>query len=328
MVDGVLVFDSEGHVTLANPRLRELLDLWGPIEGRPWFELIRDPRAEAALREATGTRDLVVREFERSAGGGRVLLLHAVGFPADGPRAGTVAVFRDVSEMRRLDQVRRDFIANASHELKTPLTAIGGFAETLLQNDLGNEDRHRYVEIIARNARRMSNLVDDLLTLSKIEAGSARTEGSDVDVDDLARGLLDDLAQRLEVENIEVKLHSSASAVARADRRAVEQILSNLLDDALKYTDARGRIDFEIETKDDELVISIEDTGHGIPPEDQSRIFERFYRVDAARSRALGGTGLGLSIVKHLVQSMGGEVRVESVPGKGSRFSFTLPRAS
>ncbi|MBW2279008.1 MAG: ATP-binding protein, partial [Deltaproteobacteria bacterium] len=129
------------------------------------------------------------------------------------------------------------------------------------------------------------------------------------------------------VEEIDVKLHSSGSAVARADRRAVEQVLTNLLDNALKYTDAGGHIDLTIEAQDDKLEVSIVDTGRGIPPEDQARIFERFYRVDAARSRALGGTGLGLAIVKHLVQSMGGEVRVESTPGKGAQFSFTLPRA-
>ncbi|MBW1884742.1 MAG: HAMP domain-containing protein, partial [Deltaproteobacteria bacterium] len=249
MVDGVLVLDAQGHVTLANPRLRELLNLWAPLEGRPWFELIRDPEAEVALREATETRELVVRELEGFDRAGRVLLLHAVGFPAEGPRAGTVAVLHDVSEMRRLDHVRRDFIANASHELKTPLTAIGGFAETLMQSDLPESDRDRYAEIIKRNVQRMSNLVDDLLTLSEIEGGSAKIERSDVDLDDLARVILGDLTERCEVEGIDVKLHSSGSAVARADRRAVEQVLTNLLDNALKYTDAGGHIDLTIEAQ-------------------------------------------------------------------------------
>ena len=143
MVEGVLVLDADGRVSLANPRLRELLDLWGPIENRPWFELIRDPQAESAMREAMDERKQVVSELTRGAGDGRVLLLHAVGFPAEGPRAGTVAVFHDVTEMRQLDNVRRDFIANASHELKTPLTAISGFADTLLENDLSNEEKRR-----------------------------------------------------------------------------------------------------------------------------------------------------------------------------------------
>jgi two-component system phosphate regulon sensor histidine kinase PhoR len=326
MVDGVLVVGGEGHVILANPRLRELLDFWGPIVERPWFEIIRDPEAETAIREAMASRDLVVAEFNRVGAAGRVLLLHAVGFPADGPRAGTVAVFHDVTEMRRIDQIRRDFIANASHELKTPLTAIRGFADTMIESELSDEDRDRYLEIIARNAKRMSSLVEDLLTLSRIEVGSDEIEWADVEVDDLVRVMLDDLGQRLEVEGVEVNLHSSGSAMWRTDRRAVEQVLTNLLDNALKYTDAGGHIDLTIEVKGNELAISIKDSGRGIPVEDQARIFERFYRVDAARSRAIGGTGLGLSIVKHLVQAMGGKVRVESNPGEGSCFSFTLPR--
>ncbi len=327
MVDGVLVLDEAGHVTLANPRLRELLDLSGPIEGQPWFELIHNSQAEEALREATATRELVAREFEYSNDSSRALLLHAVGFPADGPRVGTVVVLHDVTEMRRLDRVRSDFIANASHELKTPLTAIGGFADTLAQSELAAEDQDRYIEIIARNARRMSNLVEDLLALSRIESGNARLKRERVDLEEVARMLLDDLAERCEANGIEARLQAAGSTEACADRSAVEQVLTNLLDNALKYTDSPGRIDVVIEAKDDELEVSIQDTGRGIPPEDQARIFERFYRVDTARSRALGGTGLGLSIVKHLVQSMGGVVGLESAPGKGSRFSFTLPHS-
>jgi two-component system phosphate regulon sensor histidine kinase PhoR len=328
MVDGVLVLDAEGHVTLANPRLRELLDSWGPILDRPWFELIRDPEAETALRQALQTRELVVGEFDRAGTSGRILLMHAVGFPADGPRTGTVAVFHDVTETRGIDKVRRDFIANASHELKTPLTAISGFADTLLETEVSADDRGRYLEIIARNAKRMSTLVEDLLTLSKIEGGTSKVELTEVDLDDLVRMMQDDLAKRLEIEQIELAIHSPGSTPWPVDRRAIEQILTNFLDNALKYTEAGGRIDLTLEQKGDELEISVEDTGSGIPPEDQARIFERFYRVDTARSRALGGTGLGLSIVKHLAQSMGGDVKVESTPGKGSRFSFTIPRSS
>jgi two-component system phosphate regulon sensor histidine kinase PhoR len=307
--------------------LRELLNLWGPIQDRPWFELIRDPRAERAMREAMDERKLVVCEFAEEDGEGRVLLLHVVGFPAEGPRAGTVAVFHDVTEMRRLDDVRRDFIANASHELKTPLTAISGFADTLLEGDLSDEEERRCVEIIARNAQRMTNLVEDLLTLSRIEGRKAKLETSEVDVHDLARVMLDDLAQRSKAKSIETSLHTSGDPRARADRRAVEQVLTNLLDNCLKYTGVGGEIDITIEAGEESLRVSVADTGPGIPEEDQSRIFERFYRVDTARSRALGGTGLGLSIVKHLVQSMGGEVTVESQQGKGACFAFTLPRS-
>jgi two-component system phosphate regulon sensor histidine kinase PhoR len=240
---------------------------------------------------------------------------------------GTVAVFHDVTELRHLENVRRDFIANASHELQTPLTAIRGFAETLVAHDLPWEEVRAQLQVILRNSERLENLIRDMRELSRIESRRVPLQPGEVDVAKLARALLADMEPRLKERSLEASVSDQGAALAWADRRAVDQVLSNLLDNALKYTDPGGRITVGIEAQPEAVRVSVSDTGIGIAPEHRPRIFERFYRVDKARSRALGGTGLGLSIVRHLVQAMGGEVSVESEPGRGSTFHFTLPRA-
>ena len=328
MAEGVLVLDADGRIVHANPRLRELLSVWGELAERRAAEVIRDPGIEAALREALGSSQPLVREIELGAAGEPVLLMHAAGFPASGPRAGTVAVFHDVSELRRLDRVRRDFIANASHELRTPLTAIQGFADTLRGGSLSHEELRPYLDVILRNSQRMASLVDDLLALSRIEGGRGGLEKVSVDLPRLTRTLLSDFQPRLAEARLEASLEAEPEPLqCLGDRQALEQILSNLLSNAVRYTNPGGRIDVRLRAREDGVEIEVADTGIGIPSAEQQRIFERFYRVDAARSRALGGTGLGLSIVKHLVKAMGGEVRVESEIGVGSRFTVRLPRA-
>jgi two-component system phosphate regulon sensor histidine kinase PhoR len=325
MVEGVLVLDSDGRVALANPRLREVFAIWGPVEGRKLLEVVRHPGIDDALRAAAESAGPVVSEVEV---GDRTLLVHAVGFPERGPRAGTVAVFHDVSELRHLESVRRDFVANASHELQTPLTAIRGFAETLLASPLPGEQVRSQLEVILRNAERLGHLIRDMLELAQIESRRVPLQPGAVDLARLTRTLLRDVEPRLAQRSLSAELCDDAGDVAAwADRRAVEQVLTNLLDNAIKYTPAGGRIAVEIAALPDALRVSVRDTGIGIPPEDLGRIFERFYRVDKARSRSLGGTGLGLSIVKHLVQAMGGEISVESELGQGSTFRFSLPRA-
>ena len=328
MVEGVLVIDREGKLLLANPRAQELLSAWGDLVGRLVPEVIRSPGVDQALRDAASSEGTVVRELEVQAEKKRVLLMHASAFPQKKPRAGTVAVFHDVSELRRVDEVRRDFIANASHELRTPLTSIQGFAAALESSELDPGETVRYLDVIVRNAQRMSNLIDDLLTLSRIESGTSSLELADVDVLRVVETTVADFAPRFAEASIEVRIQAGELPACRADRGALEQILSNLLSNAARYSNAGARVDIDLQRRDGEVEISVADTGIGIPPEDLERIFERFYRVDAARSRALGSTGLGLSIVKHLARSMGGEIHVQSQPGKGSRFSFSLPIAS
>jgi len=327
MVEGVLVIDREGRVLIANPRAREMLSVWGDYEGRLVPEVIRSPEVDKALREASNSDGVVVREMEVQAEKKRVLLMHASGFPEANPRTGTVAVFHDVSELRRVDEVRRDFIANASHELRTPLTSIQGFADTLASSDVSEEQRSQYLGTIVRNTQRMSGLIDDLLTLSRIESGVSALERTSLDVLRVVETLVADFAPRLEEASIEVEVHADRVPACYADRDALEQILSNLLSNATRYSNPGSKVDIRIAERGGHVEIRVEDTGIGIPAEDLERIFERFYRVDAARSRALGSTGLGLSIVKHLVRALDGELHVESEPGKGSCFSFTLPIA-
>jgi len=329
MVEGVLVVDEKNEVLLANRRLRELFDAWGEIDGRTPIEAIRHAEVDAVLREARATDLPVSRAVAVGRVAPRTIRVHAVRFPSgSGPRHGSVAVFHDITEIARLDQVRRDFVANASHELRTPLAAIRGFTETLLsRSDLGEADRRSYLEIIERHARRLGNLVGDLLELSRIESRKPGREPSSLDVAAIAEGLIHDSRTRFAEKELRVSLERRGDARVWAERQAVEQILLNLLDNAVKYTEPRGRIEIGIETGEESVRISVGDTGIGIPRRDLERIFERFYRVDKARSRALGGTGLGLSIVKHLVQSLGGEITVESALGVGTTFTFTLPRA-
>ncbi len=327
MVEGVIVIDNAGKLLLVNPRGREMLGVWGDYLGRSVPEVVRSPEVDQALRDAEASDGIVVREMIVQAEKQRVLLMHASGFPEETPRTGTVAVFHDVSELRRVDQVRRDFIANASHELRTPLTSIRGFADTLSSSQVPPGEMSSCLDAIVRNAQRMSDLIDDLLTLSRIESESDDLEIEIVDVAHIARTVIADFGPRFQETSIEVELHTHEAPACRANRDAFEQVLSNLLSNAARYSNPGSRVEVTLDVSGDTVQVSIADRGIGIPSEDLERIFERFYRVDAARSRALGSTGLGLSIVKHLVRAMGSDITVESELGKGTTFSFRLPIA-
>jgi two-component system phosphate regulon sensor histidine kinase PhoR len=326
MVEGVLVVDAEERIVLANPRLRELLGIRGEIEGLRPLAAFRNADVDAALREALAASESVPvhREITLSGPERRVMAVHAASF-AIGDSKGAVAVFHDMTEVRRLETVRRDFVANASHEIKTPLTAIRGFAETLLSNDLAERDARNYLEIILRHSERLSRLVEDLLELSRLESGKVTLQPEPLDVGALATKLCRELEPRLRERRVSVRIHAEGAPLAFADARAVEQILQNLLDNALKYSDPERAIEVRVAADEDFVRVDVADQGIGIPEADRARIFERFYRVDRARTRDQGGTGLGLSIVKHLVQASGGDVWVESSPGAGSTFAFTLP---
>jgi two-component system, OmpR family, phosphate regulon sensor histidine kinase PhoR len=325
MVEGVLVVDHELHILLANPRVRELLGTRGELEGRRPLEAIRSADVHDLLVEALASRGPVRREL--SLGGDRrVLAVQAASFSIGGSK-GAVAVFHDMTEVRRLETVRRDFVANASHEIKTPLTAIRGFAETLLARELQPEENRKYLGIILSHSERLSRLVEDLLELSRLESGATKLEPAPLDVAAVATRLCEELAPRIRERGFDVSVQGAGRPRAFADRRAVEQILQNLLDNALKYADSGKRIDVRVSHDGGAVRVDVADRGPGISDADRARIFERFYRVDRGRSREQGGTGLGLAIVKHLVQASGGEISVESTPGVGSTFSFTLPAA-
>jgi two-component system phosphate regulon sensor histidine kinase PhoR len=233
----------------------------------------------------------------------------------------------DVADLRRLESLRRDFVANVSHELRTPVAAVRAAAETLrAAMKKGPEKASEFIEIIERHAERLHRLVEDLLDLARIESREFRLSPETVDVGLVARQVAVLFQERAGSKGIHLEIETSGTLrSAHADRRALEQVLSNLVDNAIKYCDEGARITLKASTTDQVVRMTVEDTGPGIEADCLPRLFERFYRVDAGRSRELGGTGLGLSIVKHLVEAMGGQATVESVPGKGSTFAFTLP---
>ena len=242
-----------------------------------------------------------------------------------------VLVLHDITELRRLERVRRDFVANVSHEFKTPLTAIQGFAETLLGGALDDKaNRKRFVEIIREHARRLARLTDDLLKLSRIEAGRLELEFRPIRVDGAGERLRRDRAPQSRSERARHSCRSAGEGSRRsvATARNWAKSLQNLLDNAVQYTPPGGQIDVTARSNGHEVTFTVADTGIGIPESDLERIFERFYRVDAARSREAGGTGLGLAIARHIVDAHGGRIWVESAVGQGSRFHFSIPSAS
>jgi two-component system phosphate regulon sensor histidine kinase PhoR len=244
-----------------------------------------------------------------------------------GETSGAVVVLHDITELRKLERVRRDFVANVSHEFRTPLTAIQGFAETLLAGAMNDpQHRERFLEIIVEHSRRLARLTEDLLMLSKMDADRLELEIRRVSVAQLIESCIETSRHRASEKEIaiSVKPFNGLPDVA-GDRRRLAEVLQNLLDNATQYTLARGQIAVSAEARDAEVIFTVADTGIGIPTADQPRIFERFYRVDAARSRELGGTGLGLSIAKHIVEVHGGRIWVESEIGRGSRFHFSVP---
>jgi two-component system phosphate regulon sensor histidine kinase PhoR len=329
MVEGVLVVGPTNQIVLANDRVADFYGVRAPVAGRSVLEALRDADLDDLLRRAARSDEPVARNLELARPAHRTLRVQAARYPqAPRPRRGTVAVLHDVTELAHLEAMRREFVANASHELRTPLAAIRGFTETLISSGPHTDEQRRsYLEVIDRNARRLGILVDDLLELSRIESGEAALELQAVDVAAVAAGLLRDLEPRLREKGLDAAAETAGAPLAWADPLPVWQILQNLLDNAIKYSEPGGKIRVGVDADARRVRVRVSDTGTGIPERDLGRIFERFYRVDKARSRALGGTGLGLSIVKHLVQSLGGEITVDSELGRGSTFSFTLPRA-
>ncbi len=317
MAEGVIALTDDARVFRTNRAARELLELPEPVLYAPVGSLVRQPELrdllEAAVAGSFRAREVTVGDRDLLASG-RVL-----------ENGGGVVTFLDVTEIRRLEQVRRDFVANASHELKTPLTSMRGFAETLLEDDPPDDLRERFLQSIHDNTVRLQRLVDDLLDLSRLESGGWVAKREEVDVAPLARRVWSDLAGR--AEGKELAFEVSGEARVRADEQGLEQILSNLLENSIQYTPDGGEVAVRIHPREDEVEIEVEDTGIGIPSSSLPRIFERFYRADAARSREAGGTGLGLAIVRHLVEAMGGEVDARSRIGEGTTIRFTLRAA-
>jgi two-component system phosphate regulon sensor histidine kinase PhoR len=319
MIEGVVAADGRGHIVTANPAARRLLG-YGATEALPDLpELFRLKAAREVVDAVLRGEPVEDRQLEMDD---RVFLVNARPLPA----GGAVLVLHDLTEMRRLEAVRRDFVANVSHELKTPLTSISGYAETLLGDNADAETTHRFLRTILSNARRMQRLVDDLLDLSRIEAGRWHPTLSEVDVAAVARECWAALAGRADSHQIELTLDVAPDApTVEADLDAVRQILTNLMDNSLRYTPEGGRVICRTRRVRGGVAVSIRDNGSGITREHLPRIFERFYRADLSRSREEGGTGLGLAIVKHLVEAHGGRVTAESERGSGTTVTCLFP---
>ncbi len=324
--EGLVVVDERGAIVAANEAARRLASLPGDLRNRLLQDVVPWPRLEAALGECRREHRVVEFELDDTANEGLILAVRVHSLPG----GGLVVAIDDQSRIRRLESLRRDFVANVSHELKTPLAAIQGFVETMLDDaEMPGETRARFLGRIARQTERLSTLVADLLTLSRLDEDNAVDHAREpCDMAAVVRDTIRDLVQLADQRgiNLDSTLPDDA-ALVRADREALRQVAGNLIDNAIKYTPGGGTVSVRVERAADLVRLEVADTGIGLSPEDQARVFERFYRVDRARSRDLGGTGLGLSIVKHTVRNLGGDVGVQSTLGHGSKFWVTLPRS-
>ena len=317
MTEGVLAADARGAIVTLNGAARRLLG-YGAGDRLPALaELFHEKAARDLVQTVLDGGEAEPRELERGA---RALLVTGRALP----NGGVLLVIRDVTELRRLEAVRRDFVANVSHELKTPLTSIIGYAETLTTEDAG-KDAERFAHTILNNARRMHELVDDLLDLSRIESGRWQPTLARVDVAGVVGEAWAEFLDRARARRIKITVAASVARHVKADPDALRQILTNLFDNALRHTPPGGRITVTAEASAGGVTIAVADTGSGIASEHLPRIFERFYRADPGRSREEGGTGLGLAIVKHLIEAHGGRVEARSTLGEGTTILLFFP---
>jgi two-component system, OmpR family, phosphate regulon sensor histidine kinase PhoR len=330
MEEGVAVIGSDQRVIYCNRafcRDAGMANL--PCEGRPVMELIRHSDLLSMIQKAMAGSEAIHGEVVVGSIRTRSFAVTAAPISFEGATTGAVMVLHDITEIRRLERARRDFIANISHEFKTPLTAIQGFAETLLGGALDDaQNRTRFLEIIREHALRLGRLTDDLLKLAQIEAGQVQRETKPVAIAEIVDPCME--VARIKAEQKGLLLEAEYGKdipPLLGDVRSFQEILQNLLDNAIRYTPLGGSIRVKAVVEGSDVVLSVADTGIGIPKADQDRIFERFYRADAARSRESGGTGLGLSIVKHIVEAHSGRIRVESEVGRGSTFFIHLPQS-
>jgi len=320
MQEAVLAVAQDGRVLWANQRMERLLPS-GIRLGAPLVQSVRDPEILNAVEGVLEHRDV---EEARAAKifSGRIFDVTAAPMPG----GGAVAVLHDQTEIERVEKTRRDFIANVSHELRTPLTSIQGYSETLLDHNNVPEHVREFIEIIRKNATRMSRLTEDLLVLARVESGEQNFNFQLT----TAQELLDDAVQTFHdlaaSRGVDISVMNMAESPVSVDRDAIHQVLSNLIDNALKYGDTGKKILVGACETEDGVQFYVRDFGAGIPSEHLPRLFERFYRVDKARSRESGGTGLGLAIVKHVIRAHGGAIKAESELNHGSVFYFTLPR--
>ena len=328
MVEGVLVVDGEGRLRLVNEAARAMLNLESNLLGRHYVEAVRQPgvvgQLGAALKGEHRAPIEVPLDAVSVAAGPRIFRAQAT--PAAVEGAGAVLVLHDISDLRRVDRVRRDFVANVSHELRTPLTAVRGYVEALMDEPIEPAQRMKFLEVIDRHTGRMERLVRDLLQLARLDAQQETADLRPIDVAVLFRSASADIAERIERQRIHVTINVDPDAASvAADPTKMHDALRNLIENAVNYSSEGGNVELAAKVDGDRILLTVSDEGPGLPEADLGRVFERFYRVDKSRTRDPGGTGLGLSIVRHLVELHGGRVRAANRPRAGAMFTISLP---
>ena len=330
MDEGVIALDKEERVISINNAAAQMFETNpSSAQGRSIQEVVRNLDVQKFVKDALSGEEPVERDIALYSDGERILNGHSTVLrDAGGSRMGVLIVLNDVTRLRRLENVRRDFVANVSHEIKTPITAIKGFVETLHDGAMKNsKDAERFLVIVQKHVDRLDAIIEDLLSLSRIEQEAEREEIvlEEAHIKEVLLTAIQLCQVKAAPRNISLELSCSEDLMAKINPPLLEQAVLNLLDNAIKYSDAESKVQVEARKADSEILIRVRDQGCGIDKKYLSRLFERFYRVDKARSRKMGGTGLGLAIVKHITLAHGGHVTVESVPGKGSTFSLHLP---
>lgn len=326
MMDGLLITDKKGRILFYNKAFMDFFHLKEKVKNTLFLESFRNHEIYNLIIKAAKTEKTEEAIINFNLDNSEYFFMVRC-MPSSSEKI--ITVLHDISELKKLENIRRDFVTNVSHELKTPLTSILGYAETLENGAITDtESAKKFISKIQTNAIQLKNLVEDILELSRIESGAVTLTYEEINLEKMAENIFTQIKPL--AENKGVKLYKEINPEIKtliSDNYALYHILSNLMDNAIKYTPADGAITLNIKPDPDhkKIIFSVEDTGFGIPEKDLERIFERFYRVDKGRSRDMGGTGLGLAIVKHLVASLEGLIAVESKPGKGSRFTVTLP---
>ncbi|MEI6079450.1 MAG: ATP-binding protein [bacterium] len=326
MFDGIMVLDSNGVIQLMNNALKDVLQIRDNPIGRKPIEVIRNVTVQDISESVLGMKEgVVTREEQFIFPENKTILMHATPVVRENKTLGAVIAFSDITELRRLETIRKDFVANVSHELRTPISSIKGYAETLLDGAIEEEkNASDFVKIIYSEAERLASLINDILDLSKIESDSFKLKFKPCDVKKLIDSSIERLSKDAKDKNIFLD-NKAAPDTINADCNLIIQALINLIHNAIKYSSENSKVIISSERQGKYVKIEVKDFGVGIPESDIPRIFERFYRVDKARSKELGGTGLGLAIVKHIVQVHGGDVFVTSIEGQGSTLGFTIP---
>jgi len=338
MSDGLILTDTKGVILLSNTAIKNLLGIQSDIEGKTLMEALRNAELMEIIESVVERRKRILREIEITRPRELYLMATATPFYSSTPEKdlpGVVLTFHDITRLRKLEEIRKDFVANVSHEIKTPITAIKGFAETLLEGALDDrENAQKFLETIKNHSERLNSLVSDLLTLSRIELGDIQIEKKSVNLNEVSDAVFTTLEGKARKKGLYLKKElSSEFDDIQADRDRLIQILLNLIDNGIKFTKEGGvtvkvkseKLKSEGQEERNVVEISVEDTGIGIPKKHLARLGERFYRVDRARSRELGGTGLGLAIVKHLVNALGWEMKIESTEGLGTIVRLICP---